>query len=76
MLLEREGELGGLEEHWSAVSSDRSGTAVFVGGEAGVGKTALLRELASRCDSRVPASFGWGGTTARAPSAWPVLGSR
>ena len=53
MLLERESELGTLEEHWSAVSSGRSGAAVFVGGEAGVGKTALLRELASRCDSRV-----------------------
>ena len=53
MLLEREGELGTLEEHWSAVLSGRSGAAVFVGGEAGVGKTALLRELASRCDSRV-----------------------
>ena len=26
---------------------------MFVGGEAGVGKTALLRALASRCDSRV-----------------------
>ena len=53
MLLEREGELGTLEEDWSAVLSGRSGAAVFVGGEAGVGKTALLRELASRCDYRV-----------------------
>jgi DNA-binding CsgD family transcriptional regulator len=53
VLLEREGELGTLEDDWSAVLSGRSGAAVFVGGEAGVGKTALLRELASRCDSRV-----------------------
>ena len=53
MLLEREGELGTLEQHLHAVLADRSGAAVFVGGEAGVGKTALLRELASRCDSRV-----------------------
>jgi DNA-binding CsgD family transcriptional regulator/tetratricopeptide (TPR) repeat protein len=53
VLLEREDELGTLGQHLDAVLSDRSGAAVFVGGEAGVGKTALLGELTSRCDSRV-----------------------
>lgn len=53
MLLEREDELGTLEQHLHAVLDDRSGAAVFVGGEAGVGKTALLEELTSRCDSQV-----------------------
>jgi DNA-binding CsgD family transcriptional regulator/tetratricopeptide (TPR) repeat protein len=53
VLLEREEELGRLEQNLHAVLADRSGAAVFVGGEAGVGKTALLRELTSRCDSSV-----------------------
>jgi DNA-binding CsgD family transcriptional regulator/tetratricopeptide (TPR) repeat protein len=52
LLLEREEELGKLEQNLHGVLADRSGAAVFVGGEAGVGKTALLRELASRCGSQ------------------------
>jgi DNA-binding CsgD family transcriptional regulator len=53
VLLERDEELGRLEQNLRAVLADRSGAAVFVGGEAGVGKTALLRELSSRSDSEV-----------------------
>ena len=52
-MLEREHDLGTLKEHLDAVVADRSGTTVFVGGEAGVGKTTLLRELTSRSDSVV-----------------------
>ena len=48
VFLERDAELSALGQHLDAVVSGRAGIAVFVGGEAGVGKTALLREVALR----------------------------
>lgn len=48
VFLERDAELSALGQDLDAVVSGRAGIAVFVGGEAGVGKTALLREVALR----------------------------
>jgi hypothetical protein len=42
VLLEREGQLNALEGWW-AEAADGDGRLVFLGGEAGVGKTALVR---------------------------------
>lgn len=52
-LLEREGPLASLAEHW-AEARQGHGLVVFVAGEAGVGKTSLVREFArSVGDARV-----------------------
>ena len=48
-LLERADQLSTLEEMLAAVLATSSGRLVLVGGEAGVGKTALLREF---CEQR------------------------
>jgi DNA-binding CsgD family transcriptional regulator/tetratricopeptide (TPR) repeat protein len=44
-LLERSDELALLTERWAAVRRERRGRLVLVSGEAGVGKTALVREF-------------------------------
>ena len=49
MLLERTDQLSALADALDAVTAGRAGAMVFVGGEAGVGKSALLREF---CDQR------------------------
>ncbi|HTO95785.1 MAG TPA: AAA family ATPase, partial [Myxococcales bacterium] len=46
-LLEREAPLASLEKLW-AEAQEGHGVLVFVGGEAGVGKTSLVREFAGR----------------------------
>jgi DNA-binding CsgD family transcriptional regulator/tetratricopeptide (TPR) repeat protein len=46
-LLERDRELARLGDWLSAVSEERRGRLAFIGGEAGVGKTALIKEF---CD--------------------------
>jgi ATP/maltotriose-dependent transcriptional regulator MalT len=57
-LLERSGELALLAESLDAVVAESSGRLVLVGGEAGVGKTVLLREFCNR--SRDSAQVLWG----------------
>ncbi len=58
-LLERSGELSMLGESLGAVQRSSLGHVVVVGGEAGVGKTALLRQF---CDEqRESARILWGG---------------
>jgi DNA-binding CsgD family transcriptional regulator len=52
-LLEREGALAALAAWVAAVSDERSGRLAFVCGEAGVGKTLLLRRF---CDEQGPAT--------------------
>jgi len=47
VLLEREQQLGVLERHLAAVTTDKIGRFVFLGGEAGVGKTSLVRHFCS-----------------------------
>ena len=44
-LLERSLELDTLEGHLRQVRSDASGRLGLIGGEAGVGKTSVVREL-------------------------------
>ena len=61
-LIERERELSMLGECLDAVRSSSHGRLVFVGGEAGVGKTALLRRF---CDGRADgARVLWGACDA------------
>ena len=58
-LLERAGELSKLEDSLRAVERSSRGHVVLVGGEAGVGKTALLRRF---CEERGDsARVLWGG---------------
>jgi tRNA A37 threonylcarbamoyladenosine biosynthesis protein TsaE len=49
VLLERTDQLSALADALDAVIAARAGAVVFVGGEAGAGKTALLRAF---CDGR------------------------
>jgi DNA-binding XRE family transcriptional regulator len=44
-LLERSDQVAALNEHPSVVVRSSHGRLVFIGGEAGVGKTALIRQL-------------------------------
>jgi DNA-binding CsgD family transcriptional regulator/tetratricopeptide (TPR) repeat protein len=53
MLLERGDNLGGLGAALDAVEATSEGRLVLVGGEAGVGKTALLRAFCQSADARV-----------------------
>ena len=57
-LLERAGELAALHESLEAVRRSSRGHVVLVSGEAGVGKTALLRRLCDEC--RQSARILWG----------------
>ncbi len=51
-LLERDRELDRLEQCFAGVARDASGTLALVSGEAGAGKTALLREFSERLGDR------------------------
>ena len=51
-LLERSREVEALDACYGAVSATSHGRLVLVGGEAGVGKTVLLRRFCERCDGR------------------------
>lgn len=59
-LLERSGDLARLQAALADVGKSRHGRMVLVGGEAGVGKTSLLREF---CDGE-PARVLWGACDA------------
>ena len=52
-LLERSAELAALDESLAAIRAGRGGRLVLVGGEAGIGKTALVRAFCERSDLRV-----------------------
>jgi DNA-binding CsgD family transcriptional regulator len=58
-LLERGGELSALHESLEAVRRSSRGHVVLVSGEAGVGKTALLRRFCDEC--RRSTRILWGG---------------
>ena len=58
-LLERDAELSALDECLGTVRRASHGRVVLVGGEAGVGKTALLRRFSDGCDRSVRVL--WGG---------------
>jgi DNA-binding CsgD family transcriptional regulator/tetratricopeptide (TPR) repeat protein len=57
-LLEREDGLAALMRALATVGRSQTGQAVFVAGEAGVGKTALVRHF---CDGLEPERLFWGG---------------
>src|SRR5438874_4817148 len=59
-LLERSAQLAALDEAHAAVAASGKGRVVVLGGEAGVGKTTLLREF---CE-RKPARIVWGACDA------------
>jgi DNA-binding CsgD family transcriptional regulator len=58
-LLERESELATLNENIDEVRRSSAGRILFVSGEAGAGKTALLRQFCDEC--RDSARILWGG---------------
>jgi DNA-binding CsgD family transcriptional regulator/tetratricopeptide (TPR) repeat protein len=61
-LLERSEELAVLDDAWATVLSERRGRLVLLRGEAGVGKTAVVRRF---CDRRRPPSrILWGACEA------------
>lgn len=60
-LLEREHDLALLGDLLAAVNAGSRGCVVLVGGEAGVGKTALVRRF---CDERSPSTVMWGACDA------------
>src|SRR5712692_3429283 len=61
-LLEREGEVAQLNEWFDAVCDRSRGRLAFVGGEAGGGKTALLRRF--RDERQGPVRVLWGACDA------------
>ncbi|WP_438855035.1 ATP-binding protein [Agromyces sp. M3QZ16-3] len=56
-LLEREGDLAALERAANPAVRAHGGAVVLVGGEAGIGKSALVRQFADRLPGRV--AWGW-----------------
>ena len=52
-LLERAGPLAELEHHLAAVAMSSAGRFVFIGGEAGVGKTSLVRRFCANQTVRI-----------------------
>jgi DNA-binding CsgD family transcriptional regulator/tetratricopeptide (TPR) repeat protein len=60
-LLERTAQLEALDDHLGAVRAQGRGRLVLIGGEAGIGKTALVRAF---CDGRRPIRVLWGACDA------------
>src|SRR5215471_691325 len=52
-LLERSDELQALEEALASVRAARTGRIALVSGEAGIGKTSLVRRFCDGCDETV-----------------------
>src|SRR5687768_15572976 len=57
-VLERDGLLAQLQAHWVAVRASATGRLVFIEGEAGIGKTTLLRSFAQQLQSEAPLHWG------------------
>jgi DNA-binding SARP family transcriptional activator len=57
----RGAELAALRERWDAAVAGQGGL-VLVGGEAGIGKTRLVREFAAHCEARGAQVYGAGTT--------------
>ncbi len=60
-LLERAAELATFDEHLAAVRRDRRGRVLLIAGEAGIGKTTLIRAFGERAGT---ARVLWGGCDA------------
>ena len=57
----REAELAALRERWESAVAGYGGL-VLVGGEAGIGKTRLVRELVAHCEARGAQAYAAGTT--------------
>src|SRR5262245_13148841 len=57
-LLERDDELAALSSRFAAVRDERCGRLVLLGGEAGVGKTSLLRRFCAEQTASTPILWG------------------
>ncbi|WP_436526461.1 ATP-binding protein [Actinoplanes sp. HUAS TT8] len=57
-LLERSGQLGALHDAYAKVTATRSGILVLLGGEAGGGKTALVRQFRDEVETVRPVLWG------------------
>ncbi|WIM95865.1 LuxR C-terminal-related transcriptional regulator [Actinoplanes oblitus] len=57
-LLERSGQLGALHQAYETVRGGRGGVLVLLGGEAGGGKTALVRRFRAECRATRPVLWG------------------
>ncbi|HEV2741046.1 MAG TPA: AAA family ATPase [Candidatus Elarobacter sp.] len=57
----RDAELAALRERWDAAVAGHGGL-VLVGGEAGIGKTRLVREFAAQCEARGAQTYSAGTT--------------
>src|SRR3954451_14716981 len=59
-LLEREAELELLEERFAAVSDSGAGRMLLIAGEAGIGKTALVRAFCELREAGEVLAGAWG----------------
>src|SRR6266498_3453863 len=66
-LLERADELSALGNYLEAVQRSSRGRVVLVGGEAGVGKTALLRRFCDGCGQSARILWGRSSTSPTSP---------
>ncbi|HLB76583.1 MAG TPA: AAA family ATPase, partial [Candidatus Dormibacteraeota bacterium] len=71
-LLERSGQLDSLDALFAGAAS-RNGRLVFVGGEAGVGKTALVTWFAERARSQARVLIGGSDSLATPRALGPVI---
>ena len=65
-------EMTALHERWEAAAAGSGGLA-FVGGEAGIGKTRLVREFTSQCEARGAQCYCAGSTSPETAPYQPFL---
>jgi DNA-binding SARP family transcriptional activator len=65
-------QLAALRERWEATVAGTGGL-VFVGGEAGIGKTRLVREFAAQCEARGGQCYSAGSTFPETAPYQPFL---
>jgi DNA-binding SARP family transcriptional activator len=68
----RTAQLAVLQERWEATVAGAGGL-VFVGGEAGIGKTRLVREFAAQCEARGAQCYSAGSTSPETAPYQPFL---
>ena len=68
----RAAQLAALRERWEATVAGTGGL-VFVGGEAGIGRTRLVREFAAQCEARGAQCYSAGSTSPETAAYQPFL---